>query len=462
MEGLVLEIIRAVLLITILHECHPFPGFVYRSAKFSHDKNLKAQFGPSLPHSPNPARRDTSPQLGRPCGVPLFLETGPLSLAWQTTRAGIWMKREPFVPLRHCVTSGRAAVYHLRGIHLNGGDQPDNLSAEKLTCPCSKRQEQSPRLSASGLASNGRPRGSALDDGRDRELHRPFALDRKWPHYNTVMSSSGPEAVVRGISAKIALMVDKLKTLQNPDGGFKAFYCHDITSGVWATAEIVHLAAKVATPADSEGLQLGCRYLIASQNADGGWPFRRGGKSITDITAWCVLALSHFGHLEALKKGVDFILLARNNEGSSQNEAGWGLTSFEEDRVYSTWIASYCLQRLLANQNEQFPPALMSRARAALKESKEWLLQAMNMDDSWAPTTGATPHITSTTVALLTLFMQGEDPRRFANSYTFLKTGLRSGLWRGEDEIVVTREGYELTQQWFTSALAFRAMIFFA
>jgi len=38
LEVFVLEIIRTMLLLTILNQCHRFPGFVYQSAKFSPDK----------------------------------------------------------------------------------------------------------------------------------------------------------------------------------------------------------------------------------------------------------------------------------------------------------------------------------------------------------------------------------------------------------------------------------------
>ena len=38
LEVFVLEIIRAMLLLTILNQCHRFPGFVYQAAKFSPNK----------------------------------------------------------------------------------------------------------------------------------------------------------------------------------------------------------------------------------------------------------------------------------------------------------------------------------------------------------------------------------------------------------------------------------------
>jgi hypothetical protein len=270
-----------------------------------------------------------------------------------------------------------------------------------------------------------------------------------------------PGGVVEHIDSKIHLMLSRLRELQNPDGGFKGFYCNDAASGVWSTAEIVHLVAKDVAQKDATWFRKACEYLAPCQNPDGGWPFRKGGKSITDITAWCCLALSHLGYPDAISRGVHFILHARNNEGSTREDA-WGLTSFEQDRVYSTWIASYCLHRLLMKSPEIFSDQLMAEIDSALEQARNWLAKVMNPDGSWSPTSGAAHHHTSTAVALLTLFIQGEDPTKYLASHAFLRKGIHHGLWHPEDEIVVTQEGYELTQQWFTSALTFRALIFFA
>lgn len=267
--------------------------------------------------------------------------------------------------------------------------------------------------------------------------------------------------LIEQMDVQLALMMRKLATLQNPDGGFKGFYCHDTVSGVWSTAEIVHMAATVGPIGDDKWLRSGCEYIAMWQNEDGGWPFRAKGKSITDITAWCCLALSHFGHHERIAKGIDFILRARANEGS-EKEDGWGLTTFESDRVYSTWIASYCLSRLVRTNGGQMPPSILDEIRIALSESKEWILRAQNPDGSWGAAPGSAPHYSSTAAALLTAFLQGDNPVNFRRSYEFLLSGLRNGLWNPENEIVVTKEGYELTQQWFTSALCFRVMVFFA
>jgi Prenyltransferase and squalene oxidase repeat len=272
---------------------------------------------------------------------------------------------------------------------------------------------------------------------------------------------AAPSDIRAVIADKKHVMLERLKELQNADGGFRAFYTHDKVSGVWSTAEIVHLAAKASRPAERGWLQPACDYLIASQNEDGGWPFRTPGKSITDVTAWCILAIAHFGAFEVMERGIRFVLRNRVNVGS-QNEAGWGLTPFEEDRVYSTWIASYALQRIVARYGEHLEPALIGEIEIALGEAKEWLRSVMSADGGWPATRGAPAQVTSTAVALMTLFMQGEDPNAFTASRDFLLAALHGGLWHPENEIVVTQEGYELTQEWFTAPLALRALIFFA
>lgn len=265
------------------------------------------------------------------------------------------------------------------------------------------------------------------------------------------------------IESRCLRMRKRLLTLQNADGGFKGFYCYDKVSGVWSTAEVIHMLSKDSpSELDLDWIRLGCEYLVQAQNEDGGWPFRKGGKSITDISAWCCLALSNQNeYINNIERGIEFILNARENEGSD-NEAGWGLTSFEPDRIYSTWIASYCISRLLRRGQISDSVPLGGKMLSALREAREWIISAMHEDGSWSATRDSSPSHTSTAVALLTLFIQGDNPVEFRHSCKFLLSGLEQGLWHAEDEIVITREGYELPQQWFTSTLCFRAMIFFA
>jgi hypothetical protein len=73
--------------------------------------------------------------------------------------------------------------------------------------------------------------------------------------------NTSPADVLSGIDEKIARMLDWLKTCQNADGGLKGFYTHDLNSGVWSTAEAVHMAAKVL-PEATGWLEAGCEYLL--------------------------------------------------------------------------------------------------------------------------------------------------------------------------------------------------------
>lgn len=258
----------------------------------------------------------------------------------------------------------------------------------------------------------------------------------------------------------IQMLCARLRELQNEDHGFKGYHCYDRESGVWTTAEIVHLIRKVPRKTDTHWLENAISFLEHTQNLDGGWGFRPNGKSITDITAWTCLALSHYGYTAVIERGLEFVLAARQNEGEQQ-EAGWGLTTYEQDRVYSTWIASYCCSRILTTCHGSIPESLATALANAVLEAKDWLLSVRNPDGGWGPTAGEHTKLTSTAAALLTLFMQGENPILFTDAYELLRSKLQDGLWELEREIVVTREGYELPQEWFTSAMCFRVLIFF-
>lgn len=270
-----------------------------------------------------------------------------------------------------------------------------------------------------------------------------------------------PAELVNEIDSQLALMQKHLVGLQNQDGGFKGFYCHDVSSGLWTTAEIVHNCAKANLPVDDLWLRKGCEYIAGWQNADGGWPFRAKGKSITDITAWCCLALSHFGYRDQINKGIEFLLSARGDT-EQENEEGWGLTTFETNRILSTWMASYSLSRLTRDQSLVTDVSALENITGALAKARQWLLDVRRPDGSWGPSRNETPSHTSTAAALLTLFLQGENPVHFRSSCEYLRRGARKGFWSPETDIVVTREGYELNQQWFTTTYCFRAMVFFA
>jgi len=257
-------------------------------------------------------------------------------------------------------------------------------------------------------------------------------------------------------------LCDNLMLLQNKDGGFKGYHIYDKESGIWTTSEILHIISKIPESKFYESnLKKASQYLIENQNKDGGFPFRSKGKSITDITAWVCLSLINYQQKEVVKKGIKFILKARYND-IVEDKGGWGLTTFEQDRIYSSWISIYCLRRYLNNHIDWFSEDELEEINLAINESKEWIKKSMNNDGGWGAMEGEPTNPSSTAVALLALFIIGENPKEYLNSYKILEKTMSNGLWELRREIVVTQEGYELTQEWFTSIFCFRAMIFFS
>ncbi|MGH9441751.1 MAG: prenyltransferase/squalene oxidase repeat-containing protein [Thermoanaerobaculia bacterium] len=266
---------------------------------------------------------------------------------------------------------------------------------------------------------------------------------------------------VAEVEEKLQLLKGALLALQNEDGGFRGYYCHDTHSGNWTTAEAMAVLHGAFGEGEDIQLSRAASYLVASQNQDGGWPFRKDGKSISDITAWVCLGLSRAGRSDSIDRGINFLLEAQNNE-VGDNEPAWGLTRFEPDRVYSTWICLLALNRYL----EILPAAdtklgLRTRIKSVISEARAWLLREKLAEGEWLGEGVARSSRTSTALALDALFSLGADPKDHEPSYKYLIDGMKNGYWNPERDLVITREGYELTQEWFTTAVCFRTLLFF-
>jgi hypothetical protein len=273
------------------------------------------------------------------------------------------------------------------------------------------------------------------------------------------MSRSATHQQLAETARTIELLAQTTATLQTPDGGFKGYYCHDEDSGIFTTAEIVHILKSDLPTWDLPWLNAAVAYLRSHQNADGGWPFRPGGKSISDATAWACLALSHFDHSDAIVAGVAFLMGARTNE-RGENQPGWGLTAYEPDRIYSTWIATTLVQ-LREARADWFGANEQAAIDAALMEVRQWLETTGRADGSWRGSGVTSLNRTNTALALLTLFALGVDPAEYAPSWAYLRSGLKGTHWNPERDLVITREGYEITQEWFTTAFCFEVLIRF-
>ncbi|MBS1511064.1 MAG: terpene cyclase/mutase family protein [Bacteroidetes bacterium] len=264
------------------------------------------------------------------------------------------------------------------------------------------------------------------------------------------------------INANIDNLTICLKNHQIEDGGFKGYHLFDQSSGIWTTCEILHILLKSNHKlCDKDWILKSVNYLTVNQNNDGGWGFRTKGKSIIDITAWACLALNHFNSKDSILKGVEFILKARLNTGGI-DKGGWGLTTFEPDRIYSTGIAVNCLTQILTSHEEWFQIEEKNKILNAINEAHNWILNSKNQDGGWGSGGDNNSTLVSSSIALISLFSQGEDPKLYKDSFEFLAKHSTRNLWELEREIVITQEGYELTQEWFTSVYCFRAYIFFA
>ncbi len=264
------------------------------------------------------------------------------------------------------------------------------------------------------------------------------------------------------IRLNIDNLIVSLKNHQLDDGGFRGYHLFDKKSGIWSTCEIVHVLSKVQPSlVEKEWLQNAAKYVALNQNKDGGWGFRVKGKSIIDVTAWACLALSHFNYHEELLKGVSFLLNTKVNL-TEEDKGGWGLTNYEPDRIYSTWIAANCLTKLSSQLKNLFDSKQLDDIYTVIRESQKWLVSSKNADGGWGSLGDETSTLTSTAITLISIFSNGEDPANYRESFSFIKERALDNLWELEREIVITQEGYELTQEWFTSVYCFRAYIFFA
>lgn len=265
------------------------------------------------------------------------------------------------------------------------------------------------------------------------------------------------------INTNIDSLTSSLKNYQLEDGGFRGYHLYDKTSGIWTTSEILHILIK-SNPrlSDKEWIVKAAEYLVNSQNKDGGWGFRNGGKSIIDITAWTCLALHHFDKKDEILRGVDFILRARQNIDISTDKGGWGFTNYEPDRIYSTWIAINCLSKILNSHQEWFDLEIKNEIHTAISEAQNWILKSKNESGGWGPNGDENTTLVSSAIALIGLFSHGHDPTNHKDTFEYLLLHSTKNTWELEREIVITQEGYELTQEWFTSVYCFRAYIFYA
>lgn len=250
-------------------------------------------------------------------------------------------------------------------------------------------------------------------------------------------------------------LVESLRTGVCPDGGLPAETFSD-PAGAWPTAQaLANLNWFELLPRD-EAFLLGLRdWLLAHQNADGGWPFRSRGESFVDTSAWAILGLSYYPECaDAARRGADWLLDAQRNEGTSVL-AGWGVSPRECDRVYSTFIALISMHRMQQVEGT-LTRGQRERVSAAIEEAIRWLLAERNADGGWGQHPGRPTDLANTIHALLVLAIFGKiDLRQQKEAFNLVRSQrLGSMTWPTITEILELSNGLDLRLSWFTTPWA--------
>lgn len=116
-----------------------------------------------------------------------------------------------------------------------------------------------------------------------------------------------------------------------------------------------------------------------SENDLGGWSFITSTQDIPTIeaTSWVLLGLVAGGedsNSEIITKGKDWIINNQNNDG------GWGSRKDLTSRVYTTFLACYCLSVI--------EPNLFKINDPIIRKAMLWILRCQNTDSGWGAAFG--------------------------------------------------------------------------
>jgi squalene-hopene/tetraprenyl-beta-curcumene cyclase len=172
----------------------------------------------------------------------------------------------------------------------------------------------------------------AFDRNNDREFlcHVPFA------DHNAMIDPSTPDLTGRVLEAlgrlghrvgneAVDRAVSYVRRTQNADGSWFGRWGVNYIYGTWQS--LVGLVG-VGVPSDDRAIVAGANWLLAHQQAGGGWgespetydaPHLRGqGPTTASQTAWALMGLMAAGlhHHPAVTRGIRYLLLAQNENGA--------------------------------------------------------------------------------------------------------------------------------------------------
>jgi squalene-hopene/tetraprenyl-beta-curcumene cyclase len=183
----------------------------------------------------------------------------------------------------------------------------------------------------------------SFDVDNDRQLlcHIPFA------DHNAMIDPSTVDITSRILEMLAALGYDQSNphvakairyTLneQEEDGAWFGRWGVNYIYGTWQSLKGL---AAIGIPADHPSMRKGAKWLLHHQNIDGGWgescgtyddPSDRGkGPSTPSQTAWALIGLmvSGYENSDSVKRGIEFLISAQNENGS-WDEPEWTGTGF--------------------------------------------------------------------------------------------------------------------------------------
>jgi squalene-hopene/tetraprenyl-beta-curcumene cyclase len=124
---------------------------------------------------------------------------------------------------------------------------------------------------------------------------------------------------------RVARALAFIRAEQEPDGAWFGRWGVNYIYGTW---QVLKGLQAVGEEMNQEWVQRGARWLLAHQNADGGWgescrtydePELRGqGPSTASQTAWALMGLMAAGHVSdpAVQRGLDYLIRTQKPDGS--------------------------------------------------------------------------------------------------------------------------------------------------
>lgn len=115
----------------------------------------------------------------------------------------------------------------------------------------------------------------------------------------------------------------------------------------------------------------GVRFLLASQDASGGWGYRVGGMAFVEPTALSLVALSRAAGrgepqaAKAIQRGVAWLVDGQHDDG------GWGVCAIDEESSWATGYAVLALSGVIGGLEGE----LAAAARGTLERGLRWLLR---------------------------------------------------------------------------------------